>query len=97
MFACYVQKQSDSFPAYSYNDPEAVVGCEDGTARLFDMYSRKCSQIIRYGVKKFKNWNVLLFPCYVKQKGEGGEGTNVKSLVYNNTERYIYNLGLKFG
>lgn len=30
-----------------YFDPEAVVGCEDGTARVFDMYSRKCSQIIR--------------------------------------------------
>ncbi|GAB4832517.1 hypothetical protein Ancab_006538 [Ancistrocladus abbreviatus] len=30
-----------------YVDPEAVVGCEDGTARVFDMYSRKCSQIIR--------------------------------------------------
>uniref|UniRef100_A0A7N2R2F1 Uncharacterized protein n=1 Tax=Quercus lobata TaxID=97700 RepID=A0A7N2R2F1_QUELO len=30
-----------------YDDPEAVVGCEDGTARLFDVYSRKCSQIIR--------------------------------------------------
>ncbi|KAL7234470.1 hypothetical protein ACSBR1_017971 [Camellia fascicularis] len=30
-----------------YVDPEAVVGCEDGTARLFDMYSRKCSQIIK--------------------------------------------------
>uniref|UniRef100_A0A7N2LCP6 F-box domain-containing protein n=1 Tax=Quercus lobata TaxID=97700 RepID=A0A7N2LCP6_QUELO len=32
---------------WSYDDPEAVVGCEDGTARLFDVYSRKCSQIIR--------------------------------------------------
>ncbi|RVW40802.1 F-box/WD-40 repeat-containing protein [Vitis vinifera] len=31
-----------------YIDPEAVVGCEDGTARVFDMYSRKCSRIIRY-------------------------------------------------
>lgn len=30
-----------------YIDPEAVVGCEDGTARVFDMYSRKCSRIIR--------------------------------------------------
>uniref|UniRef100_A0A5B7BI04 F-box domain-containing protein n=1 Tax=Davidia involucrata TaxID=16924 RepID=A0A5B7BI04_DAVIN len=30
-----------------YLDPEAVVGCEDGTARVFDMYSRKCSQIIK--------------------------------------------------
>ncbi|KAL8161755.1 hypothetical protein V2J09_013244 [Rumex salicifolius] len=30
-----------------YVDPEALVGCEDGTARVFDMYSRKCSQIIR--------------------------------------------------
>lgn len=30
-----------------YFDPEAVVGCEDGTARVFDMYSRKCSRIIR--------------------------------------------------
>ncbi|GMH04404.1 hypothetical protein Nepgr_006243 [Nepenthes gracilis] len=30
-----------------YVDPEAVVGCEDGTARVFDMYSKKCSQIIR--------------------------------------------------
>lgn len=32
----------------SYIDPEAVVGCEDGTARVFDMYSKTCSQIIRY-------------------------------------------------
>ncbi|GFY92208.1 F-box family protein with WD40/YVTN repeat doamin [Actinidia rufa] len=32
---------------HSYVDPEAVVGCEDGTARLFDMYSRKCSRIIK--------------------------------------------------
>ncbi|XP_027163568.1 F-box/WD-40 repeat-containing protein At3g52030 [Coffea eugenioides] len=31
----------------SYVDPEAVVGCEDGKARVFDMYSRKCSQIIK--------------------------------------------------
>ncbi|XP_062174861.1 F-box/WD-40 repeat-containing protein At3g52030 [Alnus glutinosa] len=30
-----------------YYDPEAVVGCEDGTARVFDMYSKKCSRIIR--------------------------------------------------
>ncbi|XP_044493977.1 F-box/WD-40 repeat-containing protein At3g52030 isoform X2 [Mangifera indica] len=30
-----------------YFDPEAVVGCEDGTARVFDMYSRQCSRIIR--------------------------------------------------
>ena len=33
---------------YSYFDPDAVVGCEDGTARVFDMYSRRCSQIIRW-------------------------------------------------
>ncbi|EEF44560.1 F-box and wd40 domain protein, putative [Ricinus communis] len=30
-----------------YLDPEAVVGCEDGTARIFDLYSKKCSKIIR--------------------------------------------------
>ncbi|KAL5169524.1 F-box/WD-40 repeat-containing protein [Glycine soja] len=30
-----------------YFDPEAVVGCDDGAVRVFDMYSRKCSQIIR--------------------------------------------------
>ncbi|KAK3422948.1 hypothetical protein EUGRSUZ_G03301 [Eucalyptus grandis] len=30
-----------------YLDPEAIVGCEDGTVRVFDMYSRKCSRIIR--------------------------------------------------
>ncbi|XVF73597.1 hypothetical protein PTKIN_Ptkin12aG0215100 [Pterospermum kingtungense] len=30
-----------------YIDPEAVIGCEDGTARVFDMYSRTCSQIIK--------------------------------------------------
>ncbi|XP_065871573.1 F-box/WD-40 repeat-containing protein At3g52030 [Euphorbia lathyris] len=30
-----------------YIDPEAVVGCEDGTIRVFDMYSRKCSKILR--------------------------------------------------
>ncbi|KAK9944614.1 hypothetical protein M0R45_010174 [Rubus argutus] len=30
-----------------YCDPEAVVGCADGTARVFDMYSHQCSQILR--------------------------------------------------
>ncbi|KAL0561831.1 hypothetical protein IC582_002276 [Cucumis melo] len=30
-----------------YFDAEAVVGCEDGTAHVFDMYSRRCSRIIR--------------------------------------------------
>ncbi|XP_052192673.1 F-box/WD-40 repeat-containing protein At3g52030 isoform X1 [Diospyros lotus] len=30
-----------------YVDPGAVVGCEDGTVRVFDMYSRSCSQIIK--------------------------------------------------
>ncbi|CAN1822928.1 F-box/WD-40 repeat-containing protein At3g52030 [Linum perenne] len=30
-----------------YFDPDAVVGCEDGTARVFDMYSRQCSRIIK--------------------------------------------------
>lgn len=38
------------FCAFSYFDPEAVVGCDDGAVRVFDMYSRKCSQIIRYFV-----------------------------------------------
>ncbi|CAA0816585.1 F-box/WD-40 repeat-containing protein [Striga hermonthica] len=31
----------------SYVDPLAVVGCEDGKVRVFDMYSRKISQIIK--------------------------------------------------
>ncbi|XP_022756841.1 F-box/WD-40 repeat-containing protein At3g52030 [Durio zibethinus] len=30
-----------------YIDPEAVIGCDDGTARVFDMYSRTCSRIIK--------------------------------------------------
>ncbi|KAL2491636.1 F-box/WD-40 repeat-containing protein [Abeliophyllum distichum] len=30
-----------------YVDPLAVIGCEDGKVRVFDMYSRKCSQIIK--------------------------------------------------
>ncbi|KAF5736469.1 hypothetical protein HS088_TW14G00611 [Tripterygium wilfordii] len=30
-----------------YFDPEAIVGCEDGAVRVFDMYSRTCSRIIR--------------------------------------------------
>ncbi|XAR63475.1 hypothetical protein NMG60_11023420 [Bertholletia excelsa] len=30
-----------------YVDPEAAVGCEDGTVRFFDMYSRNCSQIVK--------------------------------------------------
>ncbi|KAK7323428.1 hypothetical protein VNO77_26900 [Canavalia gladiata] len=30
-----------------YFDPEAVIGCDDGAVRVFDMYSRRCSQIIR--------------------------------------------------
>ncbi|XP_012852171.1 PREDICTED: F-box/WD-40 repeat-containing protein At3g52030-like [Erythranthe guttata] len=28
-----------------YVDPHAVIGCEDGKVRVFDMYSRKISQI----------------------------------------------------
>nr|XP_016475416.1 PREDICTED: F-box/WD-40 repeat-containing protein At3g52030-like isoform X3 [Nicotiana tabacum] len=31
-----------------YVDPEAVIGCDDGKVRVFDLYSRKCSQIIKY-------------------------------------------------
>ncbi|XP_077224282.1 F-box family protein with WD40/YVTN repeat doamin [Tasmannia lanceolata] len=30
-----------------YVDPEAVIGCGDGTVRVFDMYSQSCSRIIR--------------------------------------------------
>lgn len=30
-----------------YVDPEAAIGCADGTVRIFDMYSQRCSQIIR--------------------------------------------------
>ncbi|KAH0466480.1 hypothetical protein IEQ34_003718 [Dendrobium chrysotoxum] len=30
-----------------YIDPEAVVGCDDGSARVFDMYSGRCTRIIR--------------------------------------------------
>lgn len=30
-----------------YIDPEAVVGCDDGRARVFDMYSGRCTRIIR--------------------------------------------------
>ncbi|KAL6557601.1 hypothetical protein OROMI_017951 [Orobanche minor] len=30
-----------------YVDPQAVVGCEDGKVRIFDMYSRKISHIIK--------------------------------------------------
>ncbi|CAL5330690.1 unnamed protein product [Camellia sinensis] len=48
-----------------YVDPEAVVGCEDGTVRLFDMYSRKSSQIINeYFISGFK---LLKKPIEVKQ------------------------------
>ncbi|XP_078158445.1 F-box family protein with WD40/YVTN repeat doamin [Carex rostrata] len=31
----------------SYVDPEVVIGCDDGRARVFDMYSRNCTRIIR--------------------------------------------------
>lgn len=30
-----------------YVDPEAVIGCDDGRARVLDMYSGSCSRIIR--------------------------------------------------
>ncbi|KAK1293771.1 F-box/WD-40 repeat-containing protein [Acorus calamus] len=30
-----------------YSDPDAVIGCDDGTARVFDMYTGSCSRIIR--------------------------------------------------
>ncbi|KAK9128771.1 hypothetical protein Syun_017568 [Stephania yunnanensis] len=51
------QGKRDIFPSHEgtfsrglcmrYIDPEAVVGCEDGSTRIFDMYSKRCSQIIR--------------------------------------------------
>ncbi|XP_066339433.1 F-box/WD-40 repeat-containing protein At3g52030-like isoform X1 [Miscanthus floridulus] len=31
----------------SYADPEVVIGCEDGRAFVYDMYSRSCSSIYR--------------------------------------------------
>lgn len=51
------------FSECSYCDPEAVVGCEDGTVRVFDMYSRKCSQIIRYALQEihFRNGVYICF------------------------------------
>lgn len=30
-----------------YADPEAAIGCRDGTIRIFDMYSNQCSRIFR--------------------------------------------------
>lgn len=36
------------FLACSYVDPQAVVGCGDGKVRVFDMYSKKISQLIKY-------------------------------------------------
>ncbi|KAL8192644.1 hypothetical protein R6Q57_027829 [Mikania cordata] len=42
--------QRDQFPksyCMCYVDPEAVVGCEDGRARVFDMYGKKWSRIIK--------------------------------------------------
>lgn len=42
--------QGGQFPrgaCMCYVDPEAVVGCEDGRARVFDMYGRKWSRIIK--------------------------------------------------
>lgn len=30
-----------------YLDPEAVIGCQDGRARIYDMYSGRCSRIIK--------------------------------------------------
>ncbi|KAK9056087.1 hypothetical protein SSX86_027175 [Deinandra increscens subsp. villosa] len=42
--------QKGQFPksyCMCYVDPEAVVGCEDGRVRVFDMYGRKWSRIIK--------------------------------------------------
>nr|CAD1820107.1 unnamed protein product [Ananas comosus var. bracteatus] len=44
------QSREGIFPrglCMSYIDPEVVIGCEDGRACVFDMYSRSCSRIIR--------------------------------------------------
>ena len=38
------------FYTCSYFDLEAMVGYDDGAIRVFDMYSKRCSQIIRYFV-----------------------------------------------
>ncbi|XP_021736327.1 F-box/WD-40 repeat-containing protein At3g52030-like [Chenopodium quinoa] len=37
-----------------YMDPEAMVGCADGTVRVFDMYSKSCSRIIRMHASQVK-------------------------------------------
>ncbi|KAL3683414.1 hypothetical protein R1sor_001436 [Riccia sorocarpa] len=31
----------------SYTDPDVIVGCVDGTVRVFDLYSGRCTQIFR--------------------------------------------------
>ncbi|KAL8542223.1 hypothetical protein ACS0TY_003183 [Phlomoides rotata] len=54
----------------SYVDPQAVVGCEDGKVRVFDMYSRQISQLIKYvhslSSQHFINFH--LFLNYYSQK-----------------------------
>ncbi|XP_044364392.1 F-box/WD-40 repeat-containing protein At3g52030 isoform X2 [Triticum aestivum] len=44
------QSRGDTFNhglCMSYADPEVVIGCEDGRAFVYDMYSRSCSSIHR--------------------------------------------------
>ncbi|KAL8098360.1 F-box/WD-40 repeat-containing protein At3g52030 [Apium graveolens] len=50
-----------------YVDPEAVVGCEDGRARILDMYSRKWSKIL-----KIHDWPVTCISLTDTQMIVGG-------------------------
>lgn len=72
------------FSFSSYIDPEVVIGCEDGRACVFDMYSRSCSRIIRYillvGIQC-----VLRYTC-LSNIGEVNDLSNVSISSYNTFE-----------
>ncbi|GKE48922.1 F-box/WD-40 repeat-containing protein, partial [Tanacetum coccineum] len=44
---CRISSKSNMHMETHYVDPQAVVGCEDGRARVFNMYGKKWSRIIK--------------------------------------------------
>lgn len=84
----------------SYVDPEAVVGCEDGKARVFDMYSRRWSRIIKYADPWFyitvSLHLVLLLSTRRRRKWEEKWGEWMEKELRGNRNGKMWNEDVKF-
>ncbi|KAF3437357.1 hypothetical protein FNV43_RR20110 [Rhamnella rubrinervis] len=66
-----------------YFDPEAVVGCDEGTARVFDLYRRKCSRIISITISgQLSDQRVA--------KLRSADSTGIRTLCFNPSSHLVF-------